>query len=253
MRKFYTLSCSPSLLSYLLFLACSLLASVSTSAQGSGTALSYNATPVNPVNSFPNNEYLQMPTGVVQSLNQSFTIEAWVYWRGKYDNAVATSDQYQRIFDFGMSGDPVTQPWMFLTPYSTFGGGNGVQFAISTNGLTSPQYIISASPLTTNQWHHIAVTLDNATNTATMYVDGTSVASGIITLRPDDLGATNQNWLGISQFNSNAPFNGIIEEFRISNNVRYTSAFTPATIPFTTDGNTVLLYHFNEGSGQTTA
>ncbi len=35
--------------------------------------------------------------------------------------------------------------------------------------------------------------------------------------------------------------------------MRYTSNFTPSSTPFTTDANTIALYHFDEGSGTTTA
>jgi len=253
MRKFYFLKRRVALSSRLLALSALFIgASSTTSAQGLNSALNYNSTPVNPVNGLPNNQYLQLPSGVVQPLSGSFTIEAWVFWRGKANNSISTSDQFQRIFDFGTAGDPVSSAWMFLTPYSTFGG-TGVMFAISTNGLTSPQYIISASPLTTNTWHHVAVTLNNATSIATIYVDGVSVASGTITLRPSNLGTTTRNYLGESNFPQDASFNGFIDEFRISNTVRYNSNFTPSTTIFSPDANTRLLYHFSEGGGQTTA
>jgi len=43
-------------------------------------------------------------------------------------------------------------------------------------------------------------------------------------------------------------FHGILDEVRISNIARYTKDFTPAK-RFTTDKNTMALYHFDEGSG----
>jgi len=42
-----------------------------------------------------------------------------------------------------------------------------------------------------------------------------------------------------------------MDEFRISNNVRYTASFTPAMVPFGCDENTMALWHFNEISGST--
>ena len=42
-----------------------------------------------------------------------------------------------------------------------------------------------------------------------------------------------------------------MDEIRISNNVRYTASFTPATVPFECDGNTQALWHFDEISGST--
>jgi len=47
--------------------------------------------------------------------------------------------------------------------------------------------------------------------------------------------------------------NGYLDEFRLSNNLRYTANFTPPTQAFAADINTTLLYHFDEGSGTTTS
>ena len=44
---------------------------------------------------------------------------------------------------------------------------------------------------------------------------------------------------------------GYMDEFRISNTIRYTSSYTPATSPFTTDSDTQLLMHFSGKSGST--
>jgi hypothetical protein len=45
---------------------------------------------------------------------------------------------------------------------------------------------------------------------------------------------------------------GIIDEVRISNSVRYTEEFDVPTEEFDRDGDTVALYHLNEGAGKTT-
>lgn len=44
-------------------------------------------------------------------------------------------------------------------------------------------------------------------------------------------------------------YNGFMDELRISNIIRYTSNFTPATNAYSPDANTMALYHFNEGTG----
>jgi hypothetical protein len=44
-------------------------------------------------------------------------------------------------------------------------------------------------------------------------------------------------------------FSGWLDEIRLSNVERYTADFTPPTDPFVTDGNTLALYHLDEGFG----
>ena len=45
---------------------------------------------------------------------------------------------------------------------------------------------------------------------------------------------------------------GQIEEIRLSDNVRYSNTtYTVPTIPFSADGNTRALWHFNETAGST--
>ena len=210
-------------------------------AQGPGTALDYDG-------SF---QFTTMPNGIVQNLSGSFTIEAWVYWRGgsaTWGNSLI----WQRIIDFGNDQNN----YVALVPQSNYNSQNGVMFWIALGG--SFNVLQSTTPLPVNTWTHIAATVDNATNTANLYVGGTLAATTPgFTFRPSSLGATVNNWLGKSEY-AFAPafdpfFNGIIDELRISNTVRYTADFTPVPVQFATDGNTTALYHFNEGSGQVTA
>jgi hypothetical protein len=46
-------------------------------------------------------------------------------------------------------------------------------------------------------------------------------------------------------------FSGWIDEVRLSTVVRYASNFTPPAAPFVADGDTVLLYHFDDGTPNT--
>ncbi len=48
------------------------------------------------------------------------------------------------------------------------------------------------------------------------------------------------------------PFGGIIDEVRWSNVARYTANYTPATAPFTTDANTLGLWHLDSATPTTT-
>lgn len=48
-------------------------------------------------------------------------------------------------------------------------------------------------------------------------------------------------------------FAGQLDDVHISRIVRYTGNFTPPSAPLTADANTLALYLFDEGSGQTTS
>ena len=111
--------------------------------------------------------------------------------------------------------------------------GNSQIFRVST----------SSSAINDGAWHQVAATYDGST--AHLWVDGVSVdtasASATITSsgNPIIIGAN---------YDLASYVNMTVDEVRISNNIRYTSAYTPAT-SFTSDGNTVALWHLNDGSG----
>jgi hypothetical protein len=55
--------------------------------------------------------------------------------------------------------------------------------------------------------------------TAKVYLDGEMLVSAATTVLPKDMGETTQNWLGRSQYTSDAYFLGSLDEFRIFNRV----------------------------------
>jgi len=108
----------------------------------------------------------------------------------------------------------------------------------------------SDAPYLDGNWHHYAGTVSGG-SLLTLYIDGTNVWSGSYSV--GDLSSVTSDFvIGAYANHSQEFFNGTIDEVRISNTARYTSDFTPAT-SFTSDGNTVALYKFNEGSGTTVA
>jgi len=110
-------------------------------------------------------------------------------------------------------------------------------------------------------WHHIAVTRNSITGGVTLYVDGVldalsaasdsdqdiSYRDGRNTSYPDDptlvFGAEKHDYPG------SLYFKGKLDEFRLSNFIRYPGNFTAPTQALESDANTVALYHFDEGSG----
>jgi hypothetical protein len=102
--------------------------------------------------------------------------------------------------------------------------------------------------MTTGVWYHYAIVRSG--NNFTMFRDGTSVSTGTfagaINLGEDGTRIGYTRWDG-----DVSTWDGHIDEFRISNNARYTTTFTPTTTPFVNDANTLLLIHA-DGTDATT-
>ncbi|HXN33311.1 MAG TPA: LamG-like jellyroll fold domain-containing protein [Polyangiaceae bacterium] len=140
-------------------------------------------------------QYISLPNGIVSSIT-SFSIAAWVY--------VNVPASHDRVFDFGTG----TTQYMYLTATPVLRS-----FGITTTGLAGEQNI-DGPPLSSSQWHHVAVVNDGGT--ATQYVDGLPVGSNSnMTLTPTSIGTTTQTWLGRSQYAADPYLNGRIDNFRI--------------------------------------
>jgi hypothetical protein len=113
---------------------------------------------------------------------------------------------------------------VFLTPKNTYTG--KLRFGITKAGYATgaEQVVDGNAALPTGAWKHVAVTLGSAG--ARLYVDGVQVGtSTAVTLRPNDLGSTVDNWIGRSEFPSDPYLDGLIDEFRL-----YGSELSPAEI-----------------------
>ncbi len=143
-------------------------------------------------------DYASLPSGPVAGLT-NFTIHTWVY--------LDTISDWSRVFDFGTG----TSTSMFLTPRA--GGTGKVRFAITTGGPGGEQQINGTSPLPSGDWTHVAVTLDGSVGT--LYVNGVAVGTNSnMSLTPDDLGNTTQNYIGRSQY-SDPYLDGVVDDFKI--------------------------------------
>jgi glucose/arabinose dehydrogenase len=97
--------------------------------------------------------------------------------------------------------------------------------------------------LTAGQWAHVAATYQGGT--AQTFVNGVpSAAAPVGTLTQGSL----LNFGGLAGF---AYYQGDLDDVRLSNNARYTVTFTPPARPLALDGNSIGLWRFNEGTGQT--
>ena len=136
----------------------------------------------------------------------------------------------------------------------------GGRIAFGVNNEGSGAGICTTQNVADGVWHHIAVTRSRSTGQLRIFVDGLLDADG-----PGPLGdlsyrngrptsAPNDPYLVIGAEKHDAgrawpAYSGWIDEVRLSNLLRYTAAFPRPSAPFTTDPNTVALYHFDEGGG----
>jgi hypothetical protein len=117
-----------------------------------------------------------------------------------------------------------------------------VEFWVRTN--VGWQVLRHPTVLTAGQWAHVAATYQSGQ--ISVFVNG--VPAG-----PTAVGATLTQgpWLRLGGLAGYPFFNGALDEVRISNVVRYTAAFTPSAT-LSVDANTLRLWRFDEGVGQTT-
>ena len=155
-------------------------------------------------------KYLQLPNNILGAVS-NFTFEGWVYLD---DNTTS----WERVFDFGQS----TTVNMFLTSSITT---NGIKrFSITSSGNAGEQQTSSAATTGMTAWHHFVVTLDNTSNTSTLYFDGAVDATNTgVTLRPSNMSVDNANYFGKSQYAADNCLYGKFDEFRLSNIVRSTN------------------------------
>jgi alpha-L-arabinofuranosidase B-like protein/concanavalin A-like lectin/glucanase superfamily protein/lamin tail-like protein len=182
-----------------------------------------------------NGEYVNLPSSIVSGLND-FTIATWV-------NVTATGQTWARIFDFGTG----TSDFMFLT--ASAGGTNALRFDINAGAGSQMIPASGSGPQLPTGWQHVAITLSGTTGT--MWLNGVPVATNPnMTIRPTDLGATNQNWIGRSQFSADPYLDATVDDFQI-----YDHALTAADIGVLAGGQpgagNVASYKFDEDSGPT--
>ncbi|HER19840.1 MAG TPA: hypothetical protein ENO14_02210, partial [Chromatiales bacterium] len=156
-----------------------------------------------------------LPNGIISALLENeATFEVWVTW----DGPVGSS--WQRIFDFGTSdgGEDASTGapgsfYIFLTPRS---GDDTMRFGNNHPDPAQNETWIETTTLTSGSQQHVAVVWDGPNQSATIYLNGTAVATGTGFTYPLTSITDNNNWLGRAQWND-PMFVGNFNEFRIYN------------------------------------
>ncbi|WP_158638594.1 immunoglobulin-like domain-containing protein [Metabacillus litoralis] len=162
--------------------------------------------------------YVELPENIIKNLNlKGMTMSSWVKVKDNQTN--------QRIFDFSSdTGRTANRNTMYL---STQGDSGNLEFATvtpftekfssaSATLADNYKYAITAPKLSTTEWHHVAVTIEDFD--AVIYVDGKEVArNSTFNVEPRMLLETSMNYLGKSSKDEHHLFNGKFDEFKIFN------------------------------------
>jgi len=182
--------------------------------------------------SFDGGDYIRLGTmNTVMNGLSSLTIEGWF----KYINANGIRSLY---------GSNTTQQTAINIP----NGQNYLQYQVRTITSSTVYSNTGTGFLLPNTWNHFALTYDESTGTARGFLNGrldyerTGITGTIL--------ASATQYIGYNSTNGGYMY-GFLDEYRISNSIRYTSDFTSSTAPFTSDDNTLGLYHLDDGTGQT--
>ncbi|RNC86406.1 MAG: T9SS C-terminal target domain-containing protein [Winogradskyella sp.] len=141
-------------------------------------------------------QYAEIPFTPELNLQNSWTLEGWIYPTGFNPGGDVVIDKYS-----GTS---------FFDEYSIFHfGGNYFAEVTTSDG----NFAVNGGPVTLNQWTHIAGVYDQVNGTLSIYINGVlqNTATGIT---GSSLSTTNKTILGGVDW-GNATFTGTIDELRI--------------------------------------
>lgn len=180
--------------------------------------------------SFSGSNYVQVPGSSSLNVSNNLTIEAWA--------KPASVSGFADIAGKGSSYELAVQQADY---------GFQVLFQMLSGGTWYSATSVPSGALAPNQWYHIAATYDGST--MRIYINGVQMGSLAVSGTIDTSTAPFRIATVDAQTDN---FTGEIDEVRVSNTIRYTGGFKPSSGPFTSDANTMGLWHLDEGTGTTT-
>ncbi|MET7689211.1 family 43 glycosylhydrolase [Streptomyces sp. NPDC005483] len=146
--------------------------------------------------------YVKIPSGVLKGAG-SVTVSTYAKWKG--------GSSFQWLFGLG----PDSNTYLFATPSN---GGNSLYSAITKASWSAESKLTAGSQLTPGEWRHVTVTLDGASGTMVLYVDGVEAARTTTTIKPSELYDANKDYsgyIGRSLYAGDPSFGGEVDDFRI--------------------------------------
>lgn len=189
------------------------------------------------------------------NVGDDFTIEFWM-------RAAAADNPIQNCSLGWYSGHVIVDRDTFGNTDGDYGVAicnNRIVFGV--NGGNDDRLLVGSSPVTNNQWRHVAVTRNATTGRMQIFIDGQLDAArddgptGSIAypLNRSTQYPNSDPYLVFAAEKHDYPdsryYAGLLDDIRISNTVRYTADFTRPNAPHPLDANTVALYRFDEGAG----
>jgi len=162
---------------------------------------------------------------------KDFTMEFWYY-----PTSITTSSTVMGLRPLGVDG-----------PYPSILASFGTTGTIALYSNSS-QRITTANVLALNQWNSVAIV--RYSGNTKIYVNGTQSGSTLVDATNYQAGGC---LIGANDYQQTGsfPVTGFLDEIRFSNIARYTTNYTPATAPFVTDANTLLLLHCDGANNST--
>ncbi|MHA5048362.1 family 43 glycosylhydrolase [Streptomyces sp. SD15] len=147
--------------------------------------------------------YVKIPNGVLDGAG-SVTVSTYAKWQG--------GDNWQWLFGLG----PDSDKYLFASPSN---GGSKLYSAITKASWSAESKLTAGSQLTAGEWRHVTVTLDGATDTMVLYVDGVEAARATgVPIEPSDLYDASKDYsgyIGRSLYSADPYFAGEVDDFRI--------------------------------------
>jgi hypothetical protein len=158
-------------------------------------------------------------------LNSKMTVELWFNSTSRLTNNTLTPL-------VNKAGSSSQKGWE--VGLKRLGSNDYIIFRGSNDGSAVQELRSTSVDIANNTWYHVAVTYNKGA--VTFYLNGTIKGSGSITgsLLKDLYNSNEAIRLGSNSY-SNITFSGVLDELRISQTLRYTTSFTPATTEFTAD------------------